>query len=55
MLARFCDAVAAMPEATWFNISPNHEAYGQTASFYHLADCGVGLKDLYSWYLNLTS
>jgi hypothetical protein len=35
VLAKFCDAVAVMPEATWFYASPNHKVCGQAASFYH--------------------
>ena len=40
-----------MPEATWFDIGPGHEEYGEGASFYRLAGCRVGLADMHAWYL----
>ena len=49
-VAKFCDAVAVMPEATWFNISPNHEAYGKTASFYHLVQLSSNFHLCYMYH-----
>ena len=45
-VARFCDAVAVMPEATWFDVSPSHDAYDQVTCYYHL---GVRRRRAIGW------